>query len=176
MLCSGSKWKNDAVWCNEWCKFTKPVFFICCSKLSNAAYKWTGLKNNTHTIARCQSHKSHDNIICYSFRAFQKHYSATPTLSPSVVLSLLKSRLESWKEWESEKHHLKQIASKVTTLSRISSGVLTSQCDPCVAQSHDQNRSGQRSMLMDGDARESASCQCAWVCVFEQFYGCRTVG
>lgn len=109
-----------------------------------------------------------------------KCYSATPTLSPAVVLSLLKSRLESWKEWESEKHHLKQIGSKVTTLSRISSGVLTSQCDLCVAQSHDQNRSGQRSMLMDGEAREAASCQCVSVCVWAvlrmQDYRITTVG
>lgn len=66
------------------------------------------------------------------------------------------------------KHHLEAIDTQVTALSRISTAVLTSQRDLCVAQSHDHNRSGQRSTLMDGAAREAALCQgvCACVSVF----------
>lgn len=37
----------------------------------------------------------------------------------------------------------------------VNAGVLTSQADPCVAQSHDHNWPGQRSRLMDGGAREA---------------------
>lgn len=57
------------------------------------------------------------------------------------------------------KHHLEAIDTQVTALSRISTAVLTSQRDLCVAQSHDHNWSGQRSTLMDGAAREAALCQ-----------------
>lgn len=45
------------------------------------------------------------------------------------------------------------------TLSCVNSAVLTGRPDPCVSQSYDHNRSGQRSGLMDGLARRAVMCR-----------------
>lgn len=134
---------------------------ICCPKLPiiNHITKWCIINasafQNVHNRCIINYHVPEANTLCEAL---------TPT--PPMVLSLPQTHWDPWKEWVSQKHQLKQIGTQVTTLSRISSGVLTSQCDLCVAHSHDHNWSGQRSRLMDGVAREAALCH---VCICVQF-------
>lgn len=53
----------------------------------------------------------------------------------------------------------KLIGAQVTALRRVNAAVLTGRPDPCVSQSHDHNRSGQRSGLMDGLAGRAIMCR-----------------